>query len=270
MNSSKLVNRLQNGEIVFTAKINTSCPRVAAIATQSGFSCLWLDMEHVPSTISQIEKQVYAAKSEGAEVIVRVPRGSYSDLIQPLELGATGIMVPHVLTADEAAALVRQVKFHPIGCRALDGGNADNCFGSLGTLEYIQQANQNTLLILQIEDPQAIQHVDKIAAIPGVDMLFFGPGDFAHALGIPGEYNDPRILEARDQLVQSTRRHGKLAGTVSLGNDISHLINQGFQLINIAADVAELRQGFKKSYLRVQSEVSPNSETKKPANMSYV
>src|SRR5690606_25943002 len=114
-------------------------------------------------------------KIHHVDTIVRVAKGSYSDYIRPLEMDAAGIMIPHVKSCAEAKLIVQQTKFHPIGLRPLDGGNADGGFCSMSTKEYIREANDQRFIILQIEDPQALQELEEIARLPGVDMLFFGP-----------------------------------------------------------------------------------------------
>ena len=125
MYPSKTLAKLRGGLPACSTKLNLSDPRAAQIAAMAGFDCIWLDMEHVPNGIAAIEAQMLAARVHGADSLVRVARGSYSAYVRPLELGATGIMVPHVMSLADAQNVVRMTRFHPIGRRPLDGGNAD-------------------------------------------------------------------------------------------------------------------------------------------------
>ena len=122
---SRVLDKLRNGETALSFKTNLSCPRTVEIAALAGFDCVWLCNEHVPNDWLTLERQVLAARAGGADVMVRVERGSYSDLIKPLEMNASGLLVPHVMSADEARQIVRNTRFHPIGRRPADGGNAD-------------------------------------------------------------------------------------------------------------------------------------------------
>jgi len=241
---STVLTKLRAGQIVSCCKLNLADPRAAEIAAFSGFDCVWLDMEHVPNSIRDIENQVRACKVYGTDVIVRVKRGAYSDLVQALEADATGIMVPHVLDLDDAKQIVRHTRFHPIGRRPLDGGNADNAYGAHPCDEYIRFANHQRMVIVQIEDPEAMDHLDSIAALEGIDMLFFGPGDYSHALGVPGELDHPLVCDARRRVVEAAHRYGKFAGTTGTNTTLPGILKLGYQFVNVAADVASLREDF--------------------------
>src|SRR5690625_2953608 len=109
-------------------------------------------MEHVRNDSSTVENQIMAGKMHNVDVKCRVPRGSYSDLIKPLEMDAAGSMVPHVMSLADAQQIVKQTKFYPLGLRPLDGGNADGAYTNINTLDYMEQANLERFNILQIED----------------------------------------------------------------------------------------------------------------------
>jgi 4-hydroxy-2-oxoheptanedioate aldolase len=254
MRRSRVLEKLRKGETVFSLKLNFADARIAEMAAMAGFDCLWTDMEHVSNDWSTIERQVWAAKTYDADTIVRVARGCYSDYIRPLEMDAAGIMVPHVMSAADAAEVVRAVKFHPLGLRPVDGGNADGGYCQIPFADYIKQANEQRFVILQIEDPEPLAELDEIARIPGVDMLFFGPGDFSQAIGVPGKLDHPRVLEARQRVAEAAVRAGKFAGTVGSPANRDELIALGYRFINLGSDVnglgayfAQLRGSFNKA-----------------------
>lgn len=244
MRRSRVAAILRAGQVACCTKINTSDPRVVEIAALSGIDSVWLCEEHVPNTLHDIENQIRAAKMFDVDAIVRVARGSYSDLIRPLEMDAVAIMVPHVMSAADARQIVQQTRFHPIGRRPLDGGNADGAYCAVSGENYLSDANQQRLVIVQIEDPEAVDELDEIAKVEGIDMLFFGPGDFSHSIGLPFQIDHPRVQEAKRRTVEAARQHGKFAGTVANYENRKELIDMGYQFLNLGADVCILSEGF--------------------------
>lgn len=237
---SRVLDKLRNGETALSFKTNLSCPRTVEIAALAGFDCVWLCNEHVPNDWLTLERQVLAARAGGADVMVRVERGSYSDLIKPLEMNASGLLVPHVMSADEARQIVRNTRFHPIGRRPADGGNADGCFTMLPFAEYIRFVNENRFVMIQIEDHEALDELDEICAVPGIDAIFFGPGDFSQSIGVPGEINHPEVKRVRKLVAETARKHGKFAATVGNMDNLAELIQAGFRFINLGSDVTTL------------------------------
>jgi len=237
---SKVLDIMRAGGTANCFKHNLSCSRAVEITALSGFDCAWICTEHVPTDYMGMEKCILAAKAHDIDILIRVARGSYSDLIRPLELDASGIMVPHVMSAEDARKIVWQTKFHPVGRRPVDGGNADGLFCKLPFTEYIKFANENRFLILQIEDPEPMDEIDKICAVEGIDMIFFGPGDFSHGSGLPGQTDHPKVREAAKRVLESARKHGKFAGTVCGPSTFNEYKAMGYQFLTVGADVIGL------------------------------
>ena len=238
---SRVLRKLRAGEVVscFNAHFDA---QVTDIAGMYGFDCLWLDNEHLASDYPAMRAHIWAAKSHDMDVMVRVPRGSYSDYIKPLELDAAGIMVPHVMGVEDARKVIRMTRFHPTGRRPLDGGNADGAYATLELSEYLSQANKERFVVLQIEDPEPLDEIDAIAALDGVDMLFFGPADFSHAIGAPGEWDHPSLIEARKIVAGAAARHGKFAGIPGSTDNMDELVELGYRFIALGADVVAVGQ----------------------------
>ena len=237
MRPSRVLAKLRAGDIATCFKLNLMDARAAEIAAMAGFDCLWLCMEHVPNDLAAIEGQIRAAKMFDVDSIVRVARGSYSDYIRPLEADAAGIMVPHLMSLADARNVVRMTKFHPIGRRPVDGGNSDGAYCTIEFKEYIRQANEQRFVSVQIEDPEPLAELDEIAAVPGLDMLFFGPGDFSHGIGAPGQWDHPEIAAARKAVADACKRHGKFAGTVGSPATLAAWVEMGYQFVSMGADV---------------------------------
>ncbi|WP_432799541.1 HpcH/HpaI aldolase family protein [Poriferisphaera sp. WC338] len=252
---SRVLTKLRSGRVAISVKLNLADQRAALIASQSGYDCLWLDHEHVPNSIQQTESMIHAGLIYDVDSLVRVRKGCYSDFILPLEMGAAGIMIPHVMSVDEAKEIVYQTRFHPIGRRAWDGGNADGGFCEIAAKDYMRQSNENRFVILQIEDPEVMPDIEKIAALDGVDMLLFGPGDYSQAIGEPGNTNHPEVVEARERVVSVCEQYHKFAGTVGTLENLPGLLEMGYQFVNVGADVVALTAYFKQITQTIASDL---------------
>jgi 4-hydroxy-2-oxoheptanedioate aldolase len=237
---SRILSLFKKGTIGTVQKINLADPRVIEIAALSGVDAVWLCNEHVPNDWLGLEGQIRAARIHDIDTLVRVSRGSYSDYIRPLEADATGIIVPHVTTSDEARQIVSWVRFHPHGKRALDGGNADGQYCHLPIDEYIRHSNEERLIILQIESPEAMENLNEIAAVPGINGLMFGPGDYSHRIGKPGQHMVEEVAMARKLVAQAAHRCGLFAIASGLSAGVPVLLAEGHRIFGIGADVIAL------------------------------
>ncbi|OYW71577.1 MAG: aldolase [Verrucomicrobia bacterium 12-59-8] len=221
---SRILRELRDGKNSTVLKLNMGDPRIVELAGLSGASAVWLCNEHVPNSWLNLEHQVRAAKLYDMDTIVRVNKGGYSEYVKPFECDATGIMVPHVTSADEARNVVDMVRCRPLGSKALDAGN----------------------VILQIESPEALEVVEEIAAVPGFDMLLFGAGDFSHRIGKLGQATHPEVVAARKRVAAAALKHGKYPAVASLFGQKDQLIAEGTRVFTLGADVIELGNAFKK------------------------
>jgi len=240
MRKSRVLEKLRAGNIVSCLKLNFGDAQASELAAMSGFDCLWVDREHLAQDWSVIGAHVWATKAHNTDIMVRVPRGSYSDYVKPLELDATGILVPHVMGVEDAKQVIQMTRFHPIGRRAIDGGSADGGYTTMDFQEYLKQANQERFVVFQIEDPEPLDELDEIAALDGFDMLFFGPGDFSQGIGAPGDWNHPRLVEARKYVAEVANKYGKFAATTGSIDRLDEFVEMGYKFINVGADVVGL------------------------------
>lgn len=248
---SLLLEKARAGQLVSVLKLNFSDPRVVEVAGLAGSDAIWLCNEHVPNDWLNLENQIRAARIYGVDTIVRVEKGSYSDLLKPFESDATGIMVPHVTNAEEARALVSRLRFRPLGSRPLDGGGIDGAFCQLPLVDYLRQANEERFVIFQIESPEALENVEEIAAVPGFDVLLFGAGDFAHLIGHPGELGHPEVVKARKRIGAVARQHGKFGMLAGIPDELELLRCEGYTIFNTGADVIGLATYFRNSVEKI-------------------
>jgi 4-hydroxy-2-oxoheptanedioate aldolase len=167
-------------------------------------------------------------------------------------------MVPHVMGLEDAKSVVNMTRFHPVGRRPLDGGNADGAYCLVDFDEYLHKSNSDRFVMIQIEDPEPMEELDAICALDGIDVIFFGPADFSHGLGAPGDFSHPELLRARELIAKTARKYGKFAGTVGSPQNMAELWSMGYQFIACGADVLGLASYYKTildSYKNVASDV---------------
>ena len=242
MRKSRVLRKMREGKVATCTKLNLSDPRAAEIAAMCGFDCVWIDLEHVPNNMKDVEDTVRAAKIYDVDVLTRVSKGCYSDMVRPLEGDSTGIMVPHLMSLEEAKQIVYYTKFHPIGRRPIDGGNADGAYCMVSGADYIKQANEQRFTVVQIEDPEPLAELEEICALPGIDMIFFGPGDYSHRLGVSGELNHPEVCRIRELVAKKANEHGIFAGTVAGIGNAKEYLDMGYHFLNLGSDVGALLQ----------------------------
>jgi 4-hydroxy-2-oxoheptanedioate aldolase len=237
LRKSRVLAKLRGGGTALCLKTNLADARVVEIAGLAGYDCVWTDQEHVANDWTAIEQQVWAGKAHDIDLMVRVARGSYSDHVRPLELDAAGIMVPHVMSLDDARRVVSMTRFHPVGRRPVDGGNADGAYTAVDAHDYFREANTERFVCVQIEDPEPLADLEAIASLEGIDMLFFGPADFSQGIGAPAQWDHPKLVETRRRIASVCAAHGKYAGTVGSPENVASLFALGYRFINVGADV---------------------------------
>ncbi|WP_221031975.1 HpcH/HpaI aldolase family protein [Actomonas aquatica] len=225
-----------------------------AHAAKAGYDAVWLDTEHNTWDPGELRRVIQLHHLANIDCIVRTGSRDPATLYHLLEDGATGLMVPFVNTAADAAALVRATRFPPLGERGLDGASLDNHFYLNGTTDYPAQANAQTLLIAQIETPEAVANVDAIAATPGIDGLFIGPGDLSLRLGCPLDWNEPAMIAAEDAVAAAAKQHGIAWGRpAGSAEQITAIAAKGAQLIAHGSDFGSVLVGLQQGGATLQS-----------------
>jgi len=148
--------------------------------------------------------------------------------------------VPHIMSLEDAKQVVKMTRFHPVGLRAIDGGSADGAFTNMDFGDYLKDSNEQKFVMLQVEDPEVLPDIEAIAQLEGVSGLFFGPGDFSQGIGAPGDWNNPRLIEARKLTAQVARKYGKIAATSGSIDSLDSFLEMGYNLVNVGADVVGL------------------------------
>lgn len=210
---------------------------VAEIAAGAGFDWCLIDGEHGPYDPTAIEAQLQVMQGQGAHPVVRVPAGEVWMLKQVLDLGAQSILVPMVDTAEDAARLVRAVRYAPAGIRGM-GAAVVRASGYNAQPDYPANANDEICLIVQAESRAAHDNIDAIAATEGVDCVFIGPADLSTDMGFGGVTDAPEVLEAIDDMTTRIRAAGKAVGIIAFEPDhIARYARSGVRFIGAGSDV---------------------------------
>lgn len=244
MKTNGIKQRLAKNEPCFVTTLHLCDPFAYELASGLGVEGIWLDMEHRPFNLESVQRLMIAARAGGnADVIVRTSRHEFQLVTRVLENGAQGVIYPRCNDADEAKQVVRAAKFAPIGARGCDGWGRDAPFGQMPLEEYIKAANEQTLVVIQIETPEALQNAASIAAVEGVDVLMFGPGDFSVLSGVPGQMRNEKVLNASRRICEAALAAGKhFSQPVANMEHAEELISMGARLLFHDADVLMLNR----------------------------
>lgn len=241
MRKSKTLERIRSGEVIRTCALGHYIPAYVCHAARAGYDCVWLDLEHRAMSIREIQALLAYAHLFDIDIMLRPPTLEKTALYRYLEDGAAGLLIPLVSNVETAEMLVDAVKFPPIGGRGIDNAGLDSDFQLHDLDEYVAWANRETFLAVQIETPEAVQNVEAIAAVEGVDIIFVGPGDLGVRLRQSGEMT---LDEAWEVVAAACRKHDKPFGGPAIPLEVmKKRRKQGAQLLVGSSDFADLKNG---------------------------
>ncbi|MCI0624994.1 MAG: aldolase/citrate lyase family protein [Acidobacteria bacterium] len=266
MIKSRLLQKLRSGDFVRVPVIGrVTDPWLAELLGRLGFDVIWLDMEHRPLSYDVIDPISLACRSTGIDLMVRILKTGYSSPMRVLEFGANGIMVPHCRSVEEARQWVEWTRFPPLGKRGFDGAGADADYMLVNPLDYMKHANHETFLALQIEDREAVDSVEEIAAVEGVDLLFVGPADLTISYGVAMQFDHPIVQQAIDRIASSVAKTGKWWGIpTGTPEDAQMALNKGARMVTCAVDHVLLVHGFQNAQREFsQVKIEENSQIRR-------
>ncbi len=213
MIENKLKRLLRSGgTAVGTMVCDTRTPAIAQALAVAGFDYFILDAEHGSYGLETISDMMVVARLAGITPIVRVPDYSYPFIARMLDAGALGVMVPRVRTRAQVEEIVRSVKYPPLGERGMNNARTNTDYRAIGMREYVARANEETMVIVQVETREAVEDIDAILAVPGVDAALMGPADLSASLGVM-DTGHPTVTEHIQRVVDAARRRGLPSGT---------------------------------------------------------
>ena len=224
--------KLMEGKQIVGGTVTTSDPNIYCSMANSGFDYTWIEMQHSPLTYSDTAKMIWACRGATAVPFIRVPDATEGDIQKATDIGALGIIVPMVRTVEEAELAVQYLKYPPLGRRSRGGGQYRALWGD----DYRETWNDNSMLIIMIESPAGVAMADKIAAVPGVDVVFAASGDLGSFTG--WERTDPRYEALVKNIHDDTLKAGK-----KLGGPYAWKDRPGFSFFQGASEGALIRSG---------------------------
>jgi 2-dehydro-3-deoxyglucarate aldolase/4-hydroxy-2-oxoheptanedioate aldolase len=246
------------GTMIF--EFNT--PGIGRIAAQAGAEFIVFDMEHTGWSIETIRMLMATTRAADTVPVVRVPATEYHLLSRPLDVGAMGLMVPMVESEAQARVIARSALYPPAGARGAAFGLAHDDYANGDIVAKMQLANDETLLIAQIETAAGVNAADRIAAVEGIDVLWIGHFDLTISLGIPGQFDHPDYLRAVDRVLAVCQRHGKSAGIMAADAEIARqTLEQGFRAIALSGDLWMYGQALKQGIASIRDTASPVNTT---------
>ena len=247
MKPSRVLSKVRRGERALGVCLHLTDPSVYEMTSLLGFDAIWMDLEHHGYSVETAGHLMRAARIGGTDIVARPGKGEFMRLSRLLEMGASGIMYPRCDSAVEAAEVVRWARFAPIGQRGFDGAGADSRFSLTPMTTYLEQANRETFVLIQVEHPSAVEQAEEILSVPGVDMIMLGPADFTVLTGIPGQFTHPTVLAAFERIAKAAKNTGKhWAATCGSIEQASKLTEMGCSLIFHGCDLIFVRQGLER------------------------
>ncbi|HCI78663.1 MAG TPA: 2-dehydro-3-deoxyglucarate aldolase [Ktedonobacter sp.] len=242
MRTNHVKQKLKRGEPVLGAWLNLPDVSSARIMARLGFDWLLVDMEHTahhPALMSDIIGTI--ADAGTCAPLVRVPSHGVEWFKWALDAGAWGVVVPMVESREEALRVVNHTKYPPVGTRSFGGAFGPYGFGTLDRATYTQSANDEILVAVQIESAPALQHVDEILSVPGIDVAFVGPNDLHFHLGLTpsNEGAEPEFVEALGRIKTAAQKYQLALGMFCTdGKAAAQRIHEGFHMVSITSDVS--------------------------------
>ncbi|MBI4377642.1 MAG: hypothetical protein HY578_00945 [Nitrospinae bacterium] len=228
MKINSVKRRLKKGEVVLGVSIGIAEPTLVEILGYAGFDFVLLNAEHNALTTETINSMIVSAYASDIIPIYRIPSLDNKSLIKTgLDMGAMGILVPNICDSDEARMVVKAAQYPPKGKRGV-GPRRPIQFGKIGLKEYLNKADEEILICMMIEDKEAIENIDRIVEIPGIDCLVVGPFDLSASLGVPGEYNHPSVTESVSRVLNAALPKGIAVGyPVEDKEGLSYWVDKG-------------------------------------------
>jgi len=192
--------------------MKTSDPAFVEAAGYAGMDFVILDMEHGPVGLESMQNNIRAAQLAGALPIIRTNSLSETAISQALDVGAVGVQIPQVCTAEQAKLAVKFAKYHPIGERGVCRFVRAAKYSATPREQFFSSSNENTIIIVQLEGASGIEKLDEILAVKGIDILFIGPYDLSQSFGLPGQISHPTVVTAMKNIVERARKHNVITG----------------------------------------------------------
>ena len=248
LKKNKVKHILKNGGVTIGSWLSLGHESIAEIMSAAGFDWLVIDLEHSVIGIEKLHSLILAIESNGCVPLVRLTSNALSLAKRVMDAGAYGVIVPMVNSAGEAELAVKSIKYPPLGRRSVGIARAHG-YGP-GFEDYVKVANEESILIIQIEHIESVHNIEEIISVEGIDGLIIGPYDLSGSLGLPGELNHPKVVEAKKRILGAAREKGIAAGIHIVYPSIEELgkcLEEGYRFIAFGTDILFLGESCRNS-----------------------
>lgn len=250
---SDLRQRVLAGEPTIGLFLNLGSVVAAEVVARAGYDWALIDLEHGMATETELLAQLVAVQASPAAAVVRVVSAERLRVGRVLDLGADGLMIPRLETPEDVRSTVDWMRYPPQGSRGVAAGTRGAGYSTVSHAQ-IHRINERVLGVFQVESRAAVDAADELAAIDGVDVLFVGPADLSHEMGIPGELADPRFAAALERVAAAAAAHGKAAGMlVRDASEVAAYLARGYRFLGIGSDSGLVIRGAREQLAEARS-----------------
>lgn len=249
LRNNRIKEAIREKRTAFGIYVENPSSVIVELAGIAGFDFVRLDWCHAPFNINIIADMIRAAECQNIVPFIRLDL-DVQKISSVLEMGAMGIIVPDISTAEEARAVVNAAKFSPIGDRGMFSAVRKSGYGSIDAATFKKWSNEEIMVGIQIESLQAIENLDEILSVEGIDIVLSGRQDLSNALGVPGQKNHPLVLDAEEKLFNMAKSKGIAispqidAYGMNFTEDLKKWVNKGADIISLGIDVAIIKKAF--------------------------
>ncbi|WP_209124597.1 HpcH/HpaI aldolase/citrate lyase family protein [Alkalihalobacillus sp. BA299] len=262
LKNNPIKTAIRQGKTSFGIYLAAPSPVIVELAGLAGFDWVRFDWAHSPLDLFQIENMVRAAECRGIAPFIRL-ENDQQKIASVLEMGVMGIIVPDISTTEETKAVVAAAKFSPVGDRGMFSCPRKSGYGIIDGAAFKQWTNEEVMVGIQIESIQAMENLESILSVPGIDFVLSGRGDLSNALGVPGQKNHPSVLEAEEKIFKIAKSKGisispQLDPTAEDFNEMVHeWIEKGANVISFGHDLTLIRKSFE-NVVKVAKQANQN------------
>jgi 4-hydroxy-2-oxoheptanedioate aldolase len=247
-----LKTALKEGRTLIGATVAVPNVDTALAAAMAGFDFLWIEMEHGPISLESLREVLLATRGAPAVPITRVPFNEPWLAKRVLDMGSLGVVFPFTGTRELAEQAVASCRYPPLGIRGFGPGLAATRYGLEGS-EYVRFADESVLVVVIVEEKRAIENIEAIVSVPGIDVVFIGANDLSFSLGTRGRTGDPVVEQAVEKVLAACRKHGVAAGyPAGSAAEINKRIAQGFRFFQAGNELSLMREGARALLSRIE------------------
>jgi 4-hydroxy-2-oxoheptanedioate aldolase len=218
LKENKVKRALRRGEVCLGTMITTMrSPQIVSVLAASGWDFFTLDTEHNQFDMETLTDMMTVAQAEDIVPLIRVPDTQYHLMARPLDNGAQGLVCPRCESREQVEMIIRSTKYHPMGARGASLSGIHTGFHEINHAEYMKWANEETLMVIQIETKLAVDRVEELVSVPGVDAVWIGPFDLSTSMGLAGQFHHPEVEACYEKVIAACNKYSVAPG-IHLGN----------------------------------------------------